>query len=206
MNEPVTFKQAFKSYWENSFNIKGRARSSEVWWMVLGNFLMLLPIPLYIIFIPLLIFTMGMMDDSLDYTLLKTLGLLVFYIYAYIIITFIPNLSLILRRFHDIGQHGIIQICFFTLTFILNSGLVFYILGSGINKINHYTMISNETRFDNMLFFEAFMTVAQCLTFIMFIYFIVIACLDSKKGRNKYGESTKYPSAQYGDDSKLSIF
>ncbi|MCY1618663.1 hypothetical protein [Staphylococcus pettenkoferi] len=50
------------------------------------------------------------------------------------------------------------------------------------------------------------MTVAQCLTFIMFIYFIVIACLDSKKGRNKYGESTKYPSAQYGDDSKLSIF
>nr|WP_294584381.1 hypothetical protein [uncultured Staphylococcus sp.] len=67
-------------------------------------------------------------------------------------------------------------------------------------------MISNETRIDNMLFFEAFMTVAQCLTFIMFIYFIVIACLDSKKGRNKYGESTKYPSAQYGDDSKLSIF
>lgn len=48
--------------------------------------------------------------------------------------------------------------------------------------------------------------IAQCLSFIMFIYFIIIACLDSKKGRNKYGESTKYPSAQYGDDSKLSIF
>ena len=34
----MRFGQAFKSYWKNYANFKGRARSSEVWWMTLWNF------------------------------------------------------------------------------------------------------------------------------------------------------------------------
>ncbi len=45
----MRFGQAFKSYWKNYANFKGRARSSEVWWMALWNFLILLPIILYFI-------------------------------------------------------------------------------------------------------------------------------------------------------------
>lgn len=43
MTPSTTFGEAFKKYWKNYFNFKGRARRSEFWWMVLGNFFMLLP-------------------------------------------------------------------------------------------------------------------------------------------------------------------
>ena len=193
----MRFGQAFKSYWKNYANFKGRARYSEVWWMALWNFLILLPIILYFILWPIaFILTISTINESLIWILTHTFGAVVAYVLMYITVTFIPNLSLLLRRFHDIGQRGIVPISLFAITFILNSALFLYIGGSGLFSLNAYSS----------LVVDILGMIAQCLSFIMFIYFIIIACLDSKKGRNKYGESTKYPSAQYGDDTKLSIF
>lgn len=203
----MRFGQAFKSYWKNYANFKGRARSSEVWWMALWNFLILLPIILYFILWPIaFILTISTINESLIWILIDTFGAVVAYVLMYITVTFIPNLSLLLRCFHDIGQRGIVPISLFAITFILNSALFLYIGGSGLFSLHAYSTTSIAESGTITLVVDILGMIAQCLSFIMFIYFIVIACLDSKKGRNKYGESTKYPSAQYGDDSKLSIF
>ncbi|MCY1591890.1 hypothetical protein [Staphylococcus pettenkoferi] len=37
------------------------------------------------------------------------------------------------------------------------------------------------------------------------IFLIAFISLDSKKGRNKYGDSPKYPSSQYEDEDKIRL-
>ncbi|MCY6992012.1 DUF805 domain-containing protein [Staphylococcus argensis] len=195
----MRFGQAFKSYWKNYANFKGRARSSEVWWMALWNFLMVLPIILYyILYYIASLLVLTTMDDTLLVIITDTFGILTAYVFAYILVTFIPNLSLVLRRFHDIGQHGILQISLFAITFLINSVLTFWEFGLVLHRMNSFAMTSYAMTSDDTgriinLVLDILSVSAMFLSFIMFIYFIIIACLDSKKGRNKYGESTKYP-------------
>lgn len=90
----MRFGQAFKSYWKNYANFKGRARSSEVWWMTLWNFLILLPIILYFILWPIAFtLTISTINESLIWILIDTFGAVVAYVLMYITVTFIPNLS-----------------------------------------------------------------------------------------------------------------
>ena len=109
----------------------------------------------------------------------------------YFLATLVPYLSLLVRRFHDAGRGTVLPIIIFIISVVLSIFIQVYGNLSGPDLTLDYIIV---------------LMIVSVISLAMGVYTIVIACLDSKKGRNKYGESTKYPSAQYGDDSKLSIF
>lgn len=204
MKESVTFGQAFKSYWKNYFNFKGRARRSEVWWMVFWKCIFLIPVIIIgVIFLIKTLFSVSMFVLTLGMTpYISTrdiLNIMLNYISIYSVITFIPSFSLMIRRCHDAGVHTVIPLILYLILsifylfsrvlIVLTSGLLVYVFFGSLLALVLLILIS----------------ISALLVPIIFIYFIVIASLDSKKGCNKYGESSKYPSSQYEDEDKLRL-
>ena len=85
-----TFIAAIKLYVKRALDFKGRSRRKEYWYMVLANFLIF--IPYYWLMIVALL--EGKMVDS---GIMATYGL-------YSLASFLPSLSLTIRRLHDIGK------------------------------------------------------------------------------------------------------
>jgi uncharacterized membrane protein YhaH (DUF805 family) len=82
-----------KVVFENYANFSGRARRSEYWYFTLMNILILLSL------IILGAVFMAMDVKAIGYIFM---GLYIFYALA----MFIPNLGVIVRRFHDTGKSG----------------------------------------------------------------------------------------------------
>lgn len=196
MNKTVGFGQAFKNFWKNYANFKGRARRSEYWWMMLWNFIFSLP-AIVLMAIGYMFMIVGAISDPDDPDLAPmAIGLIILFIAGiygliYFLATLVPYLSLLVRRFHDAGRGTVLPIIIFIISVVLSIFIQVYGNLSGPDLTLDYIIV---------------LMIMSVISLAMGVYTIVIACLDSKKGRNKYGESTKYPSAQYGDDSKLSIF
>ncbi len=115
-NPQVRFIDAIKLAFKNYVNFNGRSRRSELWWFILFNII----IQIIIIILANLI-TKNLMFLS----------------YIYSLIIFLPGLSLVIRRLHDIGKSGwYIFIAFIPIVgiFIL---LYFYCLDSE-NQSNEY--------------------------------------------------------------------
>ena len=73
--------EAYKNFWANYVNFKGRATRGEYWWVVLANFIIGIVLGLF--------------------------GKNGFYIASiYSVLILIPSLSLIVRRLHDINKSG----------------------------------------------------------------------------------------------------
>lgn len=92
----VGFLEAFKLFWLNYINFKGRSRRSEYWWVMLWHIIILLPFN----------FLNGLasaISDELSYIILTIIIL-------YYIVTFLPNLALTARRFHDYGFSMLVPI------------------------------------------------------------------------------------------------
>ncbi|MGV3111565.1 DUF805 domain-containing protein [Staphylococcus pettenkoferi] len=196
MNKTVGFGQAFKNFWKNYANFKGRARRSEYWWMMLWNFIFSLP-AIVLMAIGYMFMIVGAISDPDDPDLAPmAIGLIILFIAGiygliYFLATLVPYLSLLVRRFHDAGRGTVLPIIIFIISVVLSIFIQVYGNLSGPDLTLDYIIV---------------LMIVSVISLAVGVYTIVIACLDSKKGRNKYGESTKYPSAQYGDDSKLSIF
>ena len=106
--------EAIQTFFARYTDFQGRSRRSEYWWMVLA----------YIIFFGiggfLLGFLGGLASGSLNpigYLLAGVLGL------AYLAII-IPNIALMVRRFHDLNQTGWLVLVFILLSFIPLIGLL----------------------------------------------------------------------------------
>lgn len=82
-----------KVVFENYANFEGRARRSEYWYFVLGNFL---------ISIVFLLFIMIFGGNGMDGVALLFYVLLILYSLA----VFLPSLAVAVRRLHDIGKSG----------------------------------------------------------------------------------------------------
>jgi len=82
-----------KVFFKNYANFKGRARRSEYWYFVLGNFLLI--IPFYIL---------GIMGITNDNSALSILGIAVYSIL--ILATIVPGLAVAVRRLHDVNRSG----------------------------------------------------------------------------------------------------
>ena len=102
----MSFGVAVKSFWKNYAVFRGRARRSEVWWVLLFIFVLSFPIAL----IDTLVFY-----DVIVQTGSGPLSLLM------LLVLFVPSLSLMVRRFHDVGLSGWLVI----LTAIPFAGAVF---------------------------------------------------------------------------------
>lgn len=88
----MNFPQAVVSGWKNTFNYKDRASRSEYWWWVL--FIALLAIPGSLL--DMAFFPQPAGAELKDGPIINALNL----------ITFLPGLSLLVRRLHDVGHSG----------------------------------------------------------------------------------------------------
>lgn len=99
----MTLFNYYKLFWQKAFNFTSRSRRKEYWAATLFNSIF--------IFIFLAI---GFIIN--DYSISRIL----YFLYGiFILITFIPNLSLCIRRLHDVGKSG----WFYLLGFIPIIGL-----------------------------------------------------------------------------------
>ena len=105
---------AFKEYWINYFNFKGRASKSDFWWAALCNLI-------------ILFFLMFLASNKIF-----TSGIVI-----YLFITLIPNISISVRRLHDTNQSG-----WMVLTILIPLiGLYFFIMYTvvdGDSETNKY--------------------------------------------------------------------
>lgn len=105
--------EAIGSFFARYTDFKGRSRRSEYWWVVLA----------FVLFFGIgaaLVVIIGGGVESLNpigYLLAGVLGL------AYLAII-IPNIALMVRRFHDLNQTGWLVLVFIALNFIPLVGLV----------------------------------------------------------------------------------
>lgn len=196
MNKTVGFGQAFKNFWKNYANFKGRARRSEYWWMMLWHLIFSLPL-IFVVFIGTIFLGLGAAENTDDASAgLLVIGLLLFFIAGiygliYFLATLVPYLSLLVRRFHDAGRGTVLPIIIFIISVVLSIFIQVY---------------GNLSRPDLTLDYIIVLMIVSVISLAMGVYTIVIACLDSKRGRNPYGESKKYPSELYGDESKVTVF
>ena len=195
MNKAVGFGQAFKNFWKNYANFKGRARRSEYWWMMLWHLIFLLPL-IFVIFIGTIFLGLGAAENTDDASAgLLVIGLLLFFIAGiysliYFLATLVPYLSLLVRRFHDAGRGTVLPIIIFIISVVLSIFIQVYGNLSGPDLTLDYIIV---------------LMIVSVISLAMGVYTIVIACLDSKRGRNPYGESKKYHSELYGDESKVTV-
>lgn len=87
---------AFKSFWKNAFNFRGRATRSEYWFFMLDNII--------IAFILGFIMGIGTVIDGGEGGFVTFVCNIPYVLYLIAII--IPSLSLTIRRLHDVGKSG----------------------------------------------------------------------------------------------------
>ncbi|WP_305850117.1 DUF805 domain-containing protein [Staphylococcus hyicus] len=170
--QQVGFLEAFKLFWLNYVNFKGRSRRSEYWWVMLWHTIIILPLVILgfisLIITPILAF------------------IIFFIIILYCFATMIPNLALTVRRFHDNGFSMLIPIINVVI------GILYNIVNIFIEQTDVYHA-GNSTITAHSGFIPFF--VAIIFMFVMFglqIFTLVICLLDSKKETNQYGPSPKY--------------
>lgn len=84
--------EAYKRFFKNYVNFEGRATRAEYWWVVLWNVIVLACL--------FLVFMIASYGDS------GLMGFGVVLIWIYQLATFIPGISLTVRRLHDSDKTG----------------------------------------------------------------------------------------------------
>ncbi|MCS4486078.1 DUF805 domain-containing protein [Staphylococcus americanisciuri] len=179
----VGFVEAFKLFWINYVNFKGRSRRSEYWWVVLWHTIISLSatlISIMFIFIPLV----GPFIAIILWILIGLYGLA----------TVIPNLALLVRRFHDRNMTMFLPVFSFVLSFIYNIVYFIGIWQSGelmsTDQFNETAPVFNDASSGWLIASGILGIVILIIQIIIFI----ITLLDSKEMANKYGPSPKYTS------------
>ena len=107
--------EAYKKFWTNFFNFKGRSTRSDYWYVVLANFIIGFIIGVFVGLVPKLAF-------------LSTL---------YAIATFIPSLAVAVRRYHDVNKSGWNHLWLFVpiIGYIV---VLVYLCSASVNENNKY--------------------------------------------------------------------
>lgn len=183
----VGFVEAFKLYWTNYVNFKGRSRRSEYWWVMLWHVIIMIPalfLGVVLMFIPILGWIVAVI-------LFIAIGL-------YSLATIIPNLALTVRRFHDVGFSMLIPI----LSFIV--GIIYNIASAFTQK---ETLFEDEATSTNVSVVSEFAFLPNWIAYtlmaisiILSLVTFIVCLLDSKEQDNQYGPSPKYGRQYVGDD------
>lgn len=183
----VGFVEAFKLYWTNYVNFKGRSRRSEYWWVMLWHLIIMIPalfLGVVLMFIPILGWIVAVI-------LFIAIGL-------YSLATIIPNLALTVRRFHDVGFSMLIPILSFIVGIIYNIASAFTqketlfedeATATNVSVVNEFAFLPNWIAY-------TLMAISIILSLVTFI----VCLLDSKEQDNQYGPSPKYGRQYVGDD------
>ncbi|MDO5375420.1 MAG: DUF805 domain-containing protein [Staphylococcus rostri] len=177
----VGFVEAFKLFWTNYVNFKGRSRRSEYWWVMLWHAI----ISLSITFISFIFVFIPVIGPFIAIILWLLIGL-------YSLATFIPNLALLVRRFHDRNMTMFLPIFSFVLSIIYN---IVYFIGMWQSGALMSTDNFDETSPMLTDASSGWLIVAGILIIVMLVVQVIIfifTLLDSKVEANKYGPSPKY--------------
>lgn len=136
------------------------------------------------------------------------------------IFLFIPSVSIIVRRFHDIEWHGIWRIfpffgiimllpliilwLIFSIVYLLTGlfGLIFWIFFIGLLPVHLFQLHDGESMFYVIL-------IIPIVIYVVFA--LILCCLKSQTGPNKYGEpslnlySEQYFCAEAHDNSSANL-
>ncbi|WP_412518087.1 DUF805 domain-containing protein [Staphylococcus simulans] len=168
----VRFLEAFKLFWKNYANFKGRSTRAEYWFVAL--WMLILYAPLTFVMILGTIFLVG--GAAVDSGELAFMGLILFFIcmlvyLLFAIATFIPAWAIMIRRFHDTGRTMVIPIVMFVLSIVMN--VLNFVINSDAST---------------QLTFVGIMYLIFSLVYLgLWIYVIVVLCLPSQDKDNKYG-------------------
>ncbi|WP_105996164.1 DUF805 domain-containing protein [Staphylococcus agnetis] len=168
----VGFLEAFKLFWLNYINFKGRSRRSEYWWVMLWHAIIILPM----VFVGIA-----------SIFIAPALTIVIFIIIMlYSLATIIPNLALTVRRFHDNGFSMLIPIINVVICFLYNFSYMF------TQRTDVY-QVQNSTITSHSGFLPEFISlILAVIAMGLQIFILVITLLDSKEEANKYGPSPKY--------------
>ncbi|EJY95413.1 DUF805 domain-containing protein [Staphylococcus arlettae] len=190
ITQKISFGRAFKLFWRNYVNFTGRSRRSEYWYMIIWHLIFMVP-AIVIGVISILLIIMGIVTEAEAMTAVGIVLLLLMIGYGllYGIATFIPNLALQVRRFHDTDRTMFIPILASAL------GITFYIFVNTINLMDpNFENVSSWVLLSFM-----YITIQ-----ILAIYQIVICCFDSVSKNNKYGvypkDMIKHEASVYHKD------
>ncbi|PCF33795.1 DUF805 domain-containing protein [Staphylococcus delphini] len=183
----VGFVEAFKLYWTNYVNFKGRSRRSEYWWVMLWHLIIMIPalfLGVVLMFIPILGWIVAVI-------LFIAIGL-------YSLATIIPNLALTVRRFHDVGFSMLIPILSFIVGIIYNIASAFTQKETLFEDEATSTNVSVVNEFAFLPSWVAFTLMA--ISIILSLVTLIVCLLDSKEQDNQYGPSPKYGRQYVGGD------
>ena len=152
----------------------GRARRSEYWWFMLAQYLIAMALSFLMMIVMIVQLYIGLSNGSIT----EETGFMfmfknpVFWIYClYSLALIIPNLSVMVRRLHDIGKSGWYLLLPFLSPLLVGGAVVLAI-------------------FNHDLWF--FMIVAYVITLAIMIIMLVWMATNGKKETNKWGPSPKY--------------
>ncbi|MGK0577701.1 DUF805 domain-containing protein [Macrococcus capreoli] len=183
---PMSFWEATKLFWTRAFDFKGRSRRKEYWVPFFTQLVLI--IAAFISFFVLLVLlgvaatssTTGNLEET--NTALGILGVFGIisglFLMLICIVLIIPNLSLMVRRFHDIGKTGKWAILFYGVPVIL----------SWINMI--INGLNNDPENISMVALSIEM-VLGLINLGIAIWGIVWLAQDSVPGPNQWGENPK---------------
>ena len=141
---------------KNYANFKGRSRRKEYWMFVLFNLIFIV--------------VAAIIDNIIGDTFRNPLtGNTMYYGFAYVIyglVTFIPNLAVTVRRFHDIGKSGKILLVAILASILVSWGARFAAQNANFVLVPILLMFA----------FLAFS-----------IWLLILLCTDSTPGPNKKG-------------------
>lgn len=166
MKEKVDFIEAFKLFWKNYFNFTGRASRQEFWSILIWHITLIAPA--IVLLYMLMFFVIMSIHASIPGAMAAIIGGVI--IYGYIIIysiaTFIPNFSLLIRRYHDTGRTMLMPML--SLAIITPITIFIYIIAYiGID-------LSDNT-------ITVLTTIYYFFIVTFGIYHFVICCLRSKR-------------------------
>ncbi len=187
--------------WRNFARFTGRATRAEFWSFQLVNLLiaMALYIPFNIASICLAgseVFEKDLTEDEIAALMMQSLTsgelgmagvafiVLVLALIAWTLATLIPNLALTVRRLHDVGWSGKWLMAYFILSFFLPLVLVF---------LSYTTYAAADESSTWLALFAASVMIGVIVAYGLAFLLFVLVLLDSKRGPNKYGPSSKYP-------------
>lgn len=191
---PMTFKRAVKQCWEKYAIFDGRSRRSEYWWFSLFSILVLI-LPLAVSLLLMSAFDSTSQGGELLGYIFAILMLIAVLCTA--IILFVPLLSVMTRRLHDVGRSGwwvfwdIVLSAISSL--VLSAAFSFTDIGESPMYFSNVEILKAVYDFSLPVFVPVLLIYLVHLGVSLTV--LVFTLLDSHKGENRYGSSPKYPQS-----------
>ncbi len=178
----------FRLALSNYAKFSGRATRAEYWSFQLVNFLIVMGIYMVMVFVAIGAAVQGAATANLEegalfgadpgtaFGIFMIVWMLV--LFGWFFYTIIPNLSVTVRRLHDRGWSGLWLLGYFCLCCVFPA-LIIPLSAAGDSAGGEVIFI--------------LLGITYLLTYGFAIFLFVLMLLDSQRGANKYGPSSKYP-------------